>query len=208
MDAKKPGIEVTKHIVANVRRRKEQLRMTQAAIADLVGMEESNFSRMLKAGQVMTTETLVNLADALGVKPQHLVGRLPIPMFGDDLACGPFRGTSDASGEVGPAEWIGLEELFDANADLCVFTADGTSMVNAGINPGDRLVVQPATTAKAESLVVVRSAGEYTVKKWVHLRVEGRRTFGVVSCDGKSTFIPNDEVTIVGIVVGIVKSAK
>ena len=89
---------------------------------------------------------------------------------------------SVVAGFPSPAEQY-LEPPLDLNALLVKRPAatyfvrvEGDSMINAGINPGDLLVVDRSLTPVDGDIIIASVDGEFTVKR---LRVEGNGELGI-----------------------------
>ena len=92
----------------------------------------------------------------------------------------PFSESSISAGFPSPAENF-AENVLDLNDLLIKHTAStffirvvGTSMVNAGINSNDILIVDRALSAGNNKIAIVRINDEFTVKR---IKLEGNRTF-------------------------------
>ena len=104
-----------------------------------------------------------------------------------------------------------VEEGLDLNAYLVrnqpatfMFTVKGDSMINAGIQEGDKVIVDRALTARHDDIVVAVVAGDYTIKRLykymgrVELRPENPAYPPIVFQEGA-------ELLVWGVVVGVVR---
>lgn len=87
----------------------------------------------------------------------------------------PFYSSTVQAGYPSPAqdeaepERVNLYSLLVENPDeTYVLKASGESMINAGINPDDMLVVDRKKTATSGSIVIASINGEFTVKRLEH----------------------------------------
>ena len=88
--------------------------------------------------------------------------RLSLPLYGSRLAAG-FPSPADEYLE----KTLDLNEyLVDKPAATFFVRAAGDSMIGAGIQPGDLLVVDRAKEPKNNSVVVALVNGEFTVKRF------------------------------------------
>ena len=88
--------------------------------------------------------------------------RLKLPLYGSRLAAG-FPSPADEYLE----KTLDLNEyLVDKPAATFFVRAAGDSMIGAGIQPGDLLVVDRAKEPKNNSVVVALVNGEFTVKRF------------------------------------------
>ena len=103
------------------------------------------------------------------------------------------------------------EEGLDLNAYLVrnqpatfMFSVKGDSMIHAGIQEGDKVIVDRALTAKHDDIVVAVVAGDYTIKRLykhmgrVELRPENPAYPPIVFQEGS-------ELLVWGVVVGVVR---
>ena len=104
-----------------------------------------------------------------------------------------------------------VEEGLDLNAYLVrnqpatfMFSVKGDSMINAGIQEGDKVIVDRALTARHDDIVVAVVAGDYTIKRLykymgrVELRPENPAYPPIVFQEGS-------ELLVWGVVVGVVR---
>jgi DNA polymerase V len=83
------------------------------------------------------------------------------PLYGSRVAAG-----SPISGDHFIEEHVSLNEYLGVPPRDVIFAhAKGDSMINAGINDGDLLVVDTSQEARNGHIVVVSIAGEQTVKR-------------------------------------------
>lgn len=133
-------------------------------------------------------------------KPVAQCEKVILPLFSDNVPCGfPSPAQDYVERE------IDLNEFMVAHPSATWFVrASGESMVDAGISPGDLLVVDSARTARHGDIVVATVEGGFTVK-----RLQLRPVIQLVPCNRAYSPIPvNDEtgLTIFGVVTFIVKS--
>lgn len=94
-------------------------------------------------------------------KPAEIRAIMPIPLFIDRVPCG-FPSPAQDYVE----QRIDLNELLIRRPSATYFIkVSGESMVGAGINDGDMLVVDSSINAKHGDIVVAAIAGEFTVKR-------------------------------------------
>lgn len=86
---------------------------------------------------------------------------ITIPLYSSSVAAGmPCLATSDIEEQIEiPASWShGKKNIF-------AVTVQGESMIDSGIMPGDRLIVESVQTARDQQIVIASVEGEMTVKK-------------------------------------------
>ncbi|OUC36817.1 Protein UmuD [Enterobacter sp. J49] len=134
--------------------------------------------------------------------PTELREIISIPLFSDLVQCG-FP--SPAADYV--EQRIDLNELLVAHPSSTYFVkAAGDSMIEAGINDGDLLVVDSSRTAEHGDIVIAAVEGEFTVK-----RLQLRPTVQLNPMN--SAYSPiivgsEDTLDVFGVVTFIVKSAS
>jgi len=87
-------------------------------------------------------------------------GGISIPIAGAVRAGPPSLAVEDIVGH------ITLDEGFFNCADTFILRVEGTSMIEAGIDEGDHLIVKPAPVADSGDIVVAMLDGEATVKRF------------------------------------------
>ena len=83
-----------------------------------------------------------------------------------------------------------------------ILKVKGDSMIDAGIQPGDLVVVERRTTYKPGQIVVASVDGEYTMK---YLRRAGERYFLEAANVKYKPIYPKDEMHIEAVVTGVVR---
>lgn len=73
MDAKQPKSAVTGHVGMVLRRRREELGLSQEGLADIAGVDRTFVGRIERARQSPTLDTLVRLAVALGTTASEVM---------------------------------------------------------------------------------------------------------------------------------------
>ena len=104
-----------------------------------------------------------------------------------------------------------VEEGLDLNAYLVrnqpatfMFSVKGDSMIHAGIQEGDKVIVDRALTARHDDIVVAVVDGDYTIKRlYKHMgRVELRPENPVYP---PIVFQEGSELLVWGVVIGVVR---
>ena len=135
----------------------------------------------------------------------RLVPFKPLPAFPTNVECGFPSPASDYA-----ADEIDLNARLIAHpAATFVARASGYSMIDAGIDPGDYLLVDRALEARDGDIVLAWIDDEFTVKR---LRLErGRPTFHPENAAGDYPVIEPGEfqdVKVYGVVTNIIKSLR
>lgn len=97
-----------------------------------------------------------------------------------------------------------MERMFPSDGRVFALRVKGDSMVEAGINDGDIVVVRPQPTADRGDIVVALLDDEATVKKF------DRRGAKVYLHPANRSYQPivRDEVEIAGLVIGVIRRVK
>ncbi len=97
------------------------------------------------------------------------------------------------------------ENLFRHSGDLFMLNVRGESMIDAGINDGDIIVVNKQSTANNGDIVVAMFEGNATVKRFFK-----EKGYFRLQPENKSMtdIIVNDELSILGKVVGLIRNIK
>ncbi len=100
------------------------------------------------------------ISRAIEVVGSSLRGGISVPIAGRVHAGSPHLAVEDITGRVL------LDERFFACRGAFILRVEGKSMIGAGIDPGDFLVVRPQKDASSGEIVVAMLDGEATVKRF------------------------------------------
>ena len=102
----------------------------------------------------------------LGLK---LLGKDPLIRLVGESSCGPFMESLDEAFDwtTLPGKVLENESISQAKEDLFSIRVQGDSMINAGIDDGDILLVKKTNEYKSGDIVVARSDDGTTVKRFV-----------------------------------------
>jgi SOS regulatory protein LexA len=127
---------------------------------------------------------------------------ITIPLYSSSVAAGmPCLATSDIEEQIEiPASWShGKKNVF-------AVTVQGESMIDSGIMPGDRLIVESVQTARDEQIVIASVDGEMTVKK-LNIDREGNITLEPRnSAYAPIPVTPDMDFRILGVVIASMRS--
>jgi repressor LexA len=174
----------------------------QSRAAEAFGVTPANLSRYLSGKTVPTTETLMKMAEVLGVSLSDLEGVGPKVSDKGTFSlpnCGwvPAGKLADAATAD---DVIRFHEWFGGNG---VYTLDvrGDSMMGAGIFNHDVIVVRPAEHAAEGDIVVAEVNGEKTVKQFN--MVDGKPTLLAFNDEFPPVVLTeHDNARLVGVVIG------
>jgi SOS regulatory protein LexA len=172
------------------------------ALAGQVGIHFSHLSKIENGQDKIGRESLVKIAEALGVDPDLMLGEAghqapPFRVLGNIAAGEPIEAIEDI-------ETFDLAKAFDPH-DHFLLRVKGTSMILDGINDGDLAIVRPANTAKNGDTVVAVVDGEVTLKRFR----KAKNTITLIPANDQLTPMeyPASRVEIRGVFVGLVRTA-
>lgn len=163
-----------------LRLRRKELGLTLLQIAEAVGVSEATVQRW-ESGNIKTLrhENLARLADVLKLSPAALMGWEDIPSSSNSIPSNaieynerhfaPIVGTIPAGYPATALQDIeGYEPIPYPDAENYFFLrVDGYSMINAGINPGDLVLIRRQDFAEPGQIVACRVNGdEATLKRY------------------------------------------
>jgi repressor LexA len=104
------------------------------------------------------------------------------------------------------ADTLSLDDLLIENPDATfMLRVSGDSMSEAGILPGDMVIVDRGQTAKSGDIVIAEVDGQWTMK---YLRKRGESITLVAANPKYSPIKPKNELKIAGIVTAVVRKYK
>lgn len=135
--------------------------------------------------------------------------KVSLPIADAPIVSTPIFTSRVQAGFPSPADDY-LEDQLDLNQHLIhhqeatfFVRAQGESMLNAGIHPGDILVVDKSLTAKSGKIVIAVVDGEFTVKR-LH-KYKGKITLKAENPDFDDIVInENNELIIWGVVTSVI----
>jgi SOS regulatory protein LexA len=127
--------------------------------------------------------------------PGPLLGK--IPLLGDVQAGFPTLVQEDLR------DTLSLDEfLVDHKEASYILEVSGDSMIDAGILPGDLVLVERGREPKAGDIVVAEVDGEWTLK---YLRKEKNTLFLEAANKNYPKFFPREELKVAAVVRGVVR---
>ncbi|MDB2407038.1 transcriptional repressor LexA [Jannaschia sp.] len=186
----------------------------------ITALEERGFIRRLahRARAIEITRLPEDLAKSTGFTPRIIDGDLPdtpgtpalarpveinaqdVPLVGRIAAGAPIEAINDGAGHVAvPGHMI------DRGGDHYALEVKGDSMIDAGINDGDVVVIREQNSADNGDIVVALvDDHEATLKRY-------RRAKGMIALEAANTayetrMLPEDRVRVQGRLVGLIRS--
>ncbi|MBN2716129.1 MAG: repressor LexA [Deltaproteobacteria bacterium] len=124
----------------------------------------------------------------------ELMPQMPVPLLGSVQAGQLTEAIED------PAGYIGVQQSRRPQEELFALKVRGYSMMNAGILPGDIVIVRRQETANAGDIVVAMVDGDATVKRFK--LVKGRPELHPEN-DEFEPIIPNGDLSLLGRVIEV-----
>lgn len=149
----------------------------------------------------------VNKWQKRGLIKRDLTGRL-IPGIGFDglKLLGTVQAGWPSPAEEEMTDTISLDEWLVRNKESCfMLTVSGDSMIEAGIHPGDVVILDRSQTPKQNDIVVAEVDREWTVKYFdkkngkVRLR-PANKNYKII--------IPKEELRLAGVVTAVIRKYK
>jgi SOS regulatory protein LexA len=162
-------------------------------IASITGLRSKN--AVAKVVAKMITQQLIS-KDARGkLIPKRLSGELPF--------VGPIGASFPSPAEEELLETMSLEEwLVRKREATYLMKVRGDSMVDAGILPGDMVLVERGADPHNGDIVIAQIDGEWTLKYFRH---EGGKVYLEAANKAYQPFHPKDELTIAAVVKAVIR---
>ncbi len=150
------------------------------------------------------TSKLVKKLVALQLIQQDSTGRLlPGKSFFELRVLGTVEAGFPSPAEEALLETLSLEEYLIPNkAATYLLRVQGDSMIDAGILPGDAVLVERRKEAKNGNIVIAEVDGEWTMKVF---RKRGRRVSLEPANTHYPTIIPQQRLRIAAVVIAVIR---
>lgn len=166
-----------------------------------------SYSEMLGLFGVRSKQAVARIVDKMidaDIVQKDSAGRLvPGERFKGIRLLGDVAAGFPSPAEEELADVVTLEEyLVENKSATFLLRVSGRSMINAGINPGDFVLVDRSKEAHTNDIVIAQVDGEYTMKFFQ------RRGKKVVLMPANPDFSPieaDETLSIEGVVVGVVR---
>ncbi|TFL18202.1 transcriptional repressor LexA [Jannaschia formosa] len=187
----------------------------------ITALEERGFIRRLahRARAIEIVRLPEDLAKSTGFQPRIIDGDLPdeapaapssarpvsvdareVPLMGRIAAGVPIEAISDGSGQVAVPG-----HMLDRGGEHYALEVKGDSMIDAGINDGDVVVIREQGTADNGDIVVALVDGhEATLKRY--RRAKGMIALEAANAAYETRMLPEDRVRVQGRLVGLIRS--
>ena len=162
-----------KNFSSRLRQIRRQKRLSQSALAAIAGITTRSVQNYESGSRMPNSlEITEKLAAALDVTTAYLLGTeeetTPVHLLGS-IACGPFN-----FGEENILETYQFPTSFTGKGEFFLLRTFGESMINAGIEPGDLVLIRQQNTAHPGEIVVVSVGDETTLKRYYPEPEKGR----------------------------------
>lgn len=126
--------------------------------------------------------------------------KLYLPILGT-VSCGLFKLASTESDD-----YLEIPKSFLGNADYFVLKANGQSMIHAGIDQGDLVIIEKNRLPENGEIAVVRVDDDVVLKKFYRLEDQEKYMLKPENSDYPNIIIDNCDV--IGVAVKIIKDIK
>jgi len=156
-----------------LRQIRRQKHLSQSELAEIAGITTRSIQNYESGSRMPNSlEITEKLAAALDVTTTYLLGAeeetTPVHLLGS-IACGPFN-----FGEENILETYRFPTSFTGEGEFFLLRTFGESMINAGIEPGDLVLIRQQNTAHPGEIVVVSVGDETTLKRYYPEPGKGR----------------------------------
>ena len=167
----------------------------------------SEMARLWGLSSKNAVSKVVGKLESAGVIAKDEKGRLvPKGIKSSVRILGTVKAGFPSPAEEELADTISLDDMLIKNREASfLLKVSGDSMSEAGILPGDMVIVDKGCTAKSGDIVIAEVDGEWTMK---YLRKRGNQV-SLVPANPKYKIIkPENELRIAGVVTSVVRQYK
>ena len=176
---------------------KQQGRMPSfSEIGEMLGMRSKN-----------AVFKFVNRLEDIGVVESDHTGRLiPRSLVSGARVLGTVEAGFPSAAEEELADTLSFDDLLVGNREATfLLKVSGDSMTEAGILPGDMVIVDRSQTPKSGDIVIAEVDGEWTMK---YLRKRGDMVTLIPANPKYKPIRPKNELKIAGVVTAVVRKYK
>ncbi len=135
--------------------------------------------------------------------PHHWIPLEPVPAFGRVRVLGIVEAGFPSPAEEELLDTMSLDEYLIPNREAAyILRVKGDSMVRAGIQPGDMVIVERTSTARDGDIVIADVDGQWTMK---YFRLRGGEAWLEAANPRYPPIRPARELTIAAVVRAVVR---
>lgn len=166
-----------------------------------------SFSEIMKTTGLKSKNSVNKLVNKLinfGVIEKDSAGRLiPKKLWGETKILGLVEAGFPSPAEEELIDTITLDEYLIKNKEATyILKASGDSMIEAGIKPGDMVLVERNRLPKNGDIVIAEVDGGWTMK---HFKKQGNRILLVAANKKYKPIIPKEELKIAAVVIAVIR---
>lgn len=186
-----------------IRNAREARGISLRKLAEKVGVHFSHLSKIENDKDTVGKETLLRIAEQLGVDPDLMLGEaghgsMPFRLLGNVAAGVPIEAVEDI-------ESFDLSSTFDPHEHF-LLRVRGNSMVDDGIHDGDLAIIRSTTEVRnGDTVVALVDGGDATLKRFSQKRSDVILT--PANKRMKTMTFPASRIEIRGILVGVVRTS-
>jgi len=173
--------------------RKNKRLPSYSEIMKLVGYKSKN-----------AVHKLVRKMEELGMVKRDSSGRLtPLRIFGEVKLLGTIEAGFPSPAEEELTDTLSLDEFLINNKEATyMLKVKGDSMIEAGIMPGDMVLVERGREARDGNIVIAEVDGEWTMK---YFKKQGKQVTLLPANKKYKPIIPKDELKIEAVVISVIR---
>ena len=181
-------------------------KLTQEALAEMCGITKRSVINYESGSRMPSSLEITNrLADALGVPVEYLLGigeTTRVKLLGG-ISCGPLNFADDCTEDE-----FDLPVSFTGQGEFFMLYANGESMLDIGISPGDLVLIRRQNYADSGQIAVVCADGETTLKRFYPDPRNRRVRLHPENKNMRDIFLPSSDVAVEGVAVKVIKELK
>lgn len=166
----------------------------------------SEIGKMLGMRSKNAVFKFVNRLEGMGVVERDYTGRLIPRSLTGVRVIGTVEAGFPSAAEEELADTLSFDDLLVDNREATfLLKVSGDSMIEAGILPGDMVIVDRSQTPKSGDIVIAEVDGEWTMK---YLRKRGDAVSLLPANPKYKTIRPKSELKIAGVVTAVVRKYR
>jgi repressor LexA len=194
---------MTSQIGAQIREARQARGLSLRRLAEKIGIHFSHLSKIENGRDTVGRDTLIRIAEELGVDPDFMLGEsghqsMPFRLLGTVAAGVPIEAIEDV-------ESFDLTDEFDPREHF-LLRVKGDSMILDGINDGDLAVIRQTVTARnGDTVVAIVDGDEATLKRFE--KRKDKVMLKPANADMTEMIFPASSVEIRGVLSGVIRTS-